>query len=112
MRTLQVFVVALVLLAGTTVSATNPAGEKVNNDIATQEIAQLLEEPDFILKKDTKAEVTLMVNEKGELVVLCVNTRNNMVARYIKSRLNYQVLEHSLEVGKKYRLPVVITVVD
>ncbi len=109
MRTLQAFVVALVLLVGTTVSAANPAGEKDNKDIATQEIARLLEAPDFALEQDTKAEVTLMINEDGELVVLCVDTKNKMVDRYIKSRLNYQILEHSLETGKKYRLPVVIT---
>ena len=109
MRTLKSFVLALALLVGTTVSAADPAGEKINKVDATLEIAQLLEEPDFQLKKDTKAEVTIMINDEGELVVLCVETDNKMVDRFIKSRLNYQVLEHSLEEGKKYKLPVVIT---
>ena len=109
MKTLQAFVLALALFVGTAVSATNPAGVKVNKDVATQEIAKLLEEPDFQLKQDTRAEVTLTINEDGELVVLCVETKNKMVEHFIKSRLNYQLLENSLEVGKKYRLPVVIT---
>jgi len=109
MRTLKSFVLALVLLVGTTVLAADPAGEKINKVDATLEIAQLLEKPDFQVKEDTKAEVTIMINDQGELVVLCVDTDNKMVERYIKSRLNYQVLENSLEEGKKYKLPVVIT---
>ena len=109
MRTFKSIALALVLLVGTSLFAADSVPSKVKKAEATLEIAQLLENPDFELKKDTRAEVTLRVNNYGELVVICVHTENKLVDRYIKSRLNYQKLENTLETGKDYKLPVVIT---
>lgn len=110
MRTFKSVVLALVLLAGTTLSAaTEPSVEKTNKEEAIVEIAQLLKNPKFELQEDTRASVILMVNSENELVVLSVDTESNLVESYVKTRLNYQKLEHSLEKGKEYRLPVVIT---
>jgi len=110
MKTLKSVVLALVLLAGTTLSAaTEPTDAKTNKEQAIVEIAQLLKNPRFELEEDTRASVILMVNSKDELVVLSVDTENDQVESYVKSRLNYKKLVHTLEKGKEYRLPVVIT---
>ncbi|MEL6811079.1 MAG: hypothetical protein AAFP76_07075 [Bacteroidota bacterium] len=109
MRTIKSIALTFALLVGTTLSATNPVGDKVKKEEATQEIAVLLENPEFELKQDTSADVKLTVNSEGELVVLCVTTENNLVERHIKSRLNYQKLENALEKGKSYTLSVIIT---
>jgi len=109
MKTLKSVTLALALLIGTTLSATNPVVKKIKKMDATQEIAHLLEAPNFELEQDTRAEVTLRVNEEGELVVICVDTKNKLVDSYIKNRLNYHKLENTLEQGKDYKLPVVIT---
>lgn len=109
MRTIKSIVLAVALLVGTAVYATNPVVKKINKIDATQEIAQMLQNPDFELPHDTKAQVTLRVNKEGELVVLDVDTESTLVESFIKNRLNYQKLENSLEQGKDYMLPVVIT---
>ena len=109
MKTIKSIALALALLVGTAVYATNPVVKKIKKNEATTEIAQMLEKPNFKLKEDTKAEVTLRINKEGELVVLDVETDNDLVESFIKSRLNYQKLENTLEQGKDYMLPVVIT---
>ena len=108
MKTIKSIMLALALLVGTTLFATNPDVNKVNKDKVSQEIAQLLKGPTFELDEDTAASVILMVNKNNELVVLSVDTENAQIERYIKSRLNYKKLENLLERGKEYKLPVTI----
>ncbi len=109
MKTIKSITLALVLLVGTTLFAANPITDKVNKEEASQEIAQLLKGPLFELDVDTHASVLLIINSESELVVLSVDTENEQVERYIKNRLNYKKLKNSLEIGKEYRLPVIIT---
>ena len=47
MRTMKSIMLAAVVLVGTTLSAANPLGDKVKNEEAALEIAQLLENPQF-----------------------------------------------------------------
>ncbi len=109
MKTIKSITLALALLIGTTLTAANPIADKVNKEEVSQEIAQLLKGPLFELDVDTAASVILIVNSENELVVLSVDTEDEQVERYIKNRLNYKKLKNSLERGKQYRLPVVIT---
>jgi hypothetical protein len=109
MKTIKSITLALVLLIGTTLAAANPIADKVNKEEASQEIAQLLKGPLFELDVDTTASVLLIINSENELVVLSVDTEDAQVERFIKNRLNYKKLKNSLEIGKEYRLPVIIT---
>ncbi|MEM7185183.1 MAG: hypothetical protein AAF466_00885 [Bacteroidota bacterium] len=106
MKTFKSFLLAAVLLTGTTVFATNPIGDKVNKDEAAQEIAQLLENPNFEYEDGTEAQVTLKVNSNGTLEVVSVATKNRRAVKFIQNRLENQKLESSLEAGKTYTLPV------
>lgn len=109
MKTMKSIVLALVLLVGTTMYATDPVVKNIKKVDPTNEISKMLEKPQFELEHDTKAEVTLRVNKEGELVVLDVETESTLVESFIKNRLNYKKLENNLEQGKDYTLPVVIT---
>jgi hypothetical protein len=109
MKTIKSITLALVLLIGTTLAAANPIADKVNKEEVCQEIGQLLKGPLFELDEDTYASVILIVNSENELVVLSVDTEDEQVERFIKNRLNYKKLKNSLEIGKEYRLPVIIT---
>jgi len=106
MRTIKSTIIALVLLVGTTLTAANPIVDEVNKDEVSQEIAQLLDDPDFEFENGTAASVTLMVNSEGELIVLSVSTENRQIEGYIKSRLDHQKLENTLDIGKTYELPI------
>ena len=109
MKTIKSITLALALLIGTASFATNPIVDKVKKEQASLEIAQLLKGPLFELEVDTAASVILVVNSENELVVLSVDTEDAQVERFIKNRLNYKKLKNSLERGKEYRLPVIIT---
>jgi len=105
MKKVNVILIALVLLVGTVFSsAAVPALETKTS--TSVEIEKLLENPDFRVDVDVMAYVTFLINKEGEIVVLSVDTENEMVERFIKSRLNYKTLKTSLEKGKEYKLPV------
>ncbi len=106
MKTFKSITLALALLVGTTLTAANPIVDKVNKDEASKEIAQLLDDPDFEFENGTAAIVTLMVNSEGEMVILSVSTEDSQIENYIKSRLDHQKLENTLETGKTYELPI------
>jgi hypothetical protein len=106
MRTIKSTIIALALLVGTTLTAANPIVDKVNKDEASLEIAQLLDNPDFEFENGTVATVTLMVNSDGELVIISVSTEDRQIENYIKSRLDHQKLENTLDAGKTYELPI------
>jgi hypothetical protein len=72
------------------------------------QIVKLIEKPDLTNTAFNKEEALLhfMVNVKGEIVVLFVETENTFVDQYLKERLNYRRLKevHS----GRYRLKVTI----
>lgn len=106
MKNLKIYLVAILLAVGTTTFATTttPKAENKEGDVTTQ-IAELLKNPEMEINEDIKAKVTFMVNEKKELVVINVDTKNENVDAYIKSRLNYKKL-NTLKTGEEWVLPV------
>lgn len=107
MRKLNSIVVALALLVGT-VTFANEKVTILETDPTSQELGELLENPAFLVLEDTDAYVTFMINDEDEIVVLSVKTENEQIEKFVKSRLNYQKLENSLEHGKEYKVPVKI----
>ena len=107
MKTIKSIFLAVLILVGTTVSASeNPSPEKTNLEKASEEIALLLRTPYFNVEEDLTAQVSLMVNEENEIVVMSVRTESNDLEQFVKSRLNYQKLNQSLDAGLVYTLPV------
>ena len=108
MKKLSVILVAFVLLLGTNVTAANTGLNKEKKLTISQEIGDLLTDADMELDYDVSANVTFMINEEGEIVVLTVDTSDLSIERFIKSRLNYKKLEHKLLVGEQYQVPIVM----
>lgn len=75
------------------------------------QIHQLLKENAFDLERgDITAEVHFTINKNGELVVLSVETQNQRLENFVKSRLNYQRVQiGTISHGKLYKLPIRIT---
>jgi len=106
MRTIKSIFLATALLAGTTLFAANPIELKVNKDKAAQEIAHLLENPNFEYEDGTEASVTLTVNETGVLEILNISTENREAKKFIENRLDNHRINNTLEVGQVYNVPV------
>jgi hypothetical protein len=80
---------------------------KSDNHLRTQ-IIKLIEKPDLTLTdiEEEKALLHFMVNAKGEVVVLVVDTENNFIDQYLKERLNYKKLK-GVATGR-YTMKVII----
>jgi septal ring factor EnvC (AmiA/AmiB activator) len=78
--------------------------KKEENSLRT-EIVKLL--GDYRVEETTSAEVSFMINRKGEIVVLSVKSQNEDVENYVKAALNYQSVENAVAKRMKvYKLPL------
>lgn len=105
MKKLNVMLLAAAFAISSVASAsTKPTKSETN---FTSEIKELLENPSFKVEDEIEASVTFTLNNKGEIVVLSVDSDSNIVEGFIKSRLNYQKLEAKPTTGVKfYTMPV------
>ena len=75
----------------------------------TEEIQDLLKHPNFTADEDMQANVTLMLNKNGELVVLAIDSESKTAKTFIKRRLNYKKLDVDVEsLNKTFVVPVSI----
>lgn len=110
MKNVSVILVAFALLFGTSISTAAVVTEKEGDKVSiSQEIASLLQNLEIELEEDLRSNVTFMINSEHEIVVLTVDSENEVVEQFIKSRLNYEKLENDLTPGKEYVVPVRIT---
>ena len=101
-----VFVAAMLLVTGNIL-----ANDSVKNDptkkLATQ-IEELLE--DNYLTEDLvnlTAQVKFTLNEKDEIVVLSVDTEDERLESFVKSRLNYKKVDvDASKEGKMFTVPI------
>ncbi|MBZ0326011.1 MAG: hypothetical protein K8F54_00265 [Altibacter sp.] len=107
MKKLQAILLATVLLVGSVASAAViPTKDK--KSATSEEIRVLLTDPTFTVEEDTSAYVTFMLNKEGEMIVLTVETEDAVVESFVKARLNYHKLSTPLEIGKEYKVPIVL----
>ncbi len=80
----------------------NPDPKKEDLKEVRAQIIELIEKPDFSQVDLDQEESTLhfMINKDNELVVLYVDTKNDYVDSYLKSRLNYKKLEDTHVKGR------------
>ncbi len=106
MKNFSVLFAALFLLGTTSVFAVNDATIEDKTTATSTEMTKLLQNPDFIVEYEMEANVLFTVNDENEILILSVETEDDQVVSYVKSRLNYQTLKSNLETGKQYVLPV------
>ncbi|MBT8280250.1 MAG: hypothetical protein KJO16_01640 [Muriicola sp.] len=110
MRKLPVMLVAAFLFTAGTLFANDSETTDPKKDLAIQ-IGDLLEDNTFVLKeKDLTAKVLFTLNHKNEIVVISVDTNDEVLERFVKSRLNYKVVEAPVsKEGTMFTVPVRIT---
>jgi hypothetical protein len=110
MKLIKSVIIALIFAFSSSVYGyLNPASDNPKFSEVSKEIAKMLENPSFPIEESLKAKVKFVVNAQNEIVVLSVATRNSeeLIADFIKSRLNYKKLRSNLQ-SKVYTLPVQI----
>jgi len=103
----------LLLLVAITFSAaiyasTEPKTAEPNG--LTNEIAKLLKNPKFQVENELQAYVTITFNKHHEIVVLSVDSENDELNNFIKSRLNYSKVSAKVDSEMvNYIIPVRLT---
>ncbi|MBT8259166.1 MAG: hypothetical protein KJO49_11880 [Bacteroidia bacterium] len=101
MKTLKSFLLIAAIAFSSVLSAsTNPNAEKAKtaeSTVITSEVSKLLQNPTFLVDEDIYANVTLTINKHNEIVVLSVDSEDNMLEGFIKGRLNYQSLPKAIK---------------
>ena len=98
------FAALFTLSLGTASAENNP-----ETTSARAEIKTFIQKADLAstIEADTKVNVTFMVNDKNEIIVLSTDKTN--MDRRIKSTLNYKKLKSSdMKINTTYTLPVVL----
>lgn len=57
--------------------------------------------------KEITADVSLLLNKKNELIVISVESKNEQVNAYVKSKLNYKKVNvRGIKKGEIYKMPL------
>lgn len=106
----KIILVLFALVLGTVATiAANPEKMTINEKLRT-EISKLLQNS-YFLEDETilSARVDFLVNQKGEIVVLLVDAKDERIITFIKNRLNYQTIIEAPSAqlkNKKFSIPV------
>ncbi len=101
-------VVAISISSVVSVTANTEPTSKDSKTILRTEIISLLGNHSYDLSDKTlEAQVSVMLNNKNELVVVSVNSNSETVTNYVKSKLNYKKLTvKGITKGTVYRIPL------
>ena len=108
MNNLKLIALAIVLSITSmsfTTTVTDSPTRKLQN-----EIVKLFGETCEKLADETiQAEVVFTINEKGQVVVICVNSTSRKAEHFVKCKLNYKQIKYDdSNVEKIYHLPLTV----
>lgn len=87
--------------------------KKVTKELRTELVQILGSKIPLQLDASTKAEVSFMITEKNEVLVVSVDSKNSAFDSFVKDKLNYKKVKVAgVKKGKVYRLPVKINVAN
>ncbi len=102
-------VIAISLATTFSTTATEVNTSKVNKKLRTEIVSKLGNKISLLIKEDTQAEVSFIINSKNEVVVVSVDSKYDDFNSFVKSRLNYKKInETGAKKGEIYRMPIKI----
>lgn len=86
---------------------TEPASKEAKTILRTEIISLLGNHSYHLSDKTLEAEVSVMLNNKNELVVISVSSDSETVTDYVKAKLNYKkITVKGISKGTVYRIPL------
>jgi len=90
----KLIVLLVVVFASTQIFANDKNTKETNKEKLRSEIAVLLEKPQIKLERnEINASIEFILNAKGEIVILSVDSDKEAIDDYVKTRLNYKKVD-------------------
>lgn len=87
---------AVFVLGSTQIFASNDNSIEAQKQLMNQ-VTLLLENPEIHIEDDAlNAKIEFTLNDKGEIVVLSVDAKEDVVKNYVRSRLNYKKVDSKI----------------
>jgi len=99
----------LIVFAFSAVSFTARENPVVKKQLHDQIVKLLGKTTELNLVDKAEAEVVFTLNNKSEIVIISVNSKNKLLDSFVKLRLNYKKVDiKALNQGDIYKLPLII----
>ena len=111
MRNLKSIIAIIAITLATTFSATATEKEssKITKKLRTELVSMLGDKIQLELKETTSAEISFIINNKNEVVIVSVDSKVSAFNSHVKSKLNYKKINvKGVKKGEVYRIPVKI----
>ena len=107
MKNLKVFIAAITLTFFTT-TAFAVTETTAKNNLRTEIVSLIGDKSSIELDNQSiKVNVSFLINEKNQIVILSVDSNNNKVNTFLKGKLNYKEVSASgITKGKIYIMPI------
>ena len=107
MKTLNMLVLAVAITFSSVLTASTKPIKNAEPKTISNTIGDLLKHPNFKLIHDIRTTANIIITSSNEMVVLSVDTDNETVEQFIKSRLNYKKLsEETIGTRKSFTIPI------
>ncbi|WP_298777794.1 hypothetical protein [uncultured Polaribacter sp.] len=113
MRNLKSIIAILAISLSTvfSINATEKKPTKITKELRSEIISLIGKNIPLVLKSTSSAEISFMVNNKNELIVFSVDSKEKEFNSYIKTKLNYKKVNvKGTKKGEIYRMPVKINI--
>lgn len=112
MKKLKLTITAIALCFATMTSFASEIEPVETNQAFRSQIVNLLgsEFPDYLTANgDLTADISLMLNNNNELIVVSTSSKSESLDNYVKGKLNYQKIDvKGLKKGEIYKVPLTI----
>lgn len=109
MKNLKTIITIIAISLATTFStaASEKDSSKITKNLRTEIISMLGSKIDVELKNTTTAEISFMINNKNEVVIVSVDSKVEEFNSFVKNKLNYKKIDvKGAKKGEIYRVPV------
>ena len=95
------------VFSATAKTGTEPTSENAKTVLRTEIVSLLGNHSYDLLDKTLEAQVSVMLNNQNELVVVSVDSKSETITNFVKIKLNYKkVTVKGISKGTVYRIPL------
>ncbi|MCI2228088.1 hypothetical protein MC378_02835 [Polaribacter sp. MSW13] len=111
MKSLKTFIAVIAISLSTvfSTSATEKNPSEITKELRIEIVSILGDKIPVTFNKPTTVEVSFMINNRNEIVIISVDSDISEFSSFIKKKLNYKKLDiKSVKKGEIYKMPIKI----